>query len=74
MAEINSEGVHCLSGSCSRFISKKHFIMQVCSRRHVCQMLRNLVSLMFQCHPMITEEEIQKTCDVLVKVVTSYFD
>ena len=30
-------------------------------------------SLMFLCHPTLTEDEIQKTCDVITSVVTNYF-
>ena len=76
MAEINSEGVHCLSGSCSEVYLEKAFYnagLQPPSRLPNAKKLGE-TSLMFQCHPMITEEEIQKTCDVLVKVVTNYFD
>jgi len=36
-------------------------------------MLLGETSLMFLCHPTLTEDEIQKTCDVITSVVTDYF-
>ena len=75
MASINEQGVPCFSGSCSEVylenaFDNKSFRPQerLCNAK-----LLGETSLMFLCHPTLTADEIQKTCDVMTSVVTDYF-
>jgi dTDP-4-amino-4,6-dideoxygalactose transaminase len=75
MASINEQGVPCFSGSCSEVylenaFDNKSFRPQerLCNAK-----LLGETSLMFLCHPTLTVDEIQKTCDVMTSVVTDYF-
>lgn len=71
MNEIVARGVPCFSGSCSEVYLEKAFDgtgWQPASRLPVAKELGE-TSLMFLVHPTLTEEEIQKTCDVLSEVV-----
>ncbi len=75
MASINEQDVPCFSGSCSEVYLEKAFD---CTSFRPKERLPNAkllgeTSLMFLCHPTLTENEIQKTCDVLTSVVTDYF-
>ena len=75
MASISQQGVPCFSGSCSEVYLERAFDN---TSFRPGQRLRNAkllgeTSLMFLCHPTLTEDEIQKTCDVITSVVTEYF-
>ena len=75
MASINQQGVPCFSGSCSEVYLEKAFdntSFRPKERLPNAKLLGE-TSLMFLCHPTLTEEEIQKTCDVMTSVVTDYF-
>ena len=75
MAAINAEGVPCFSGSCSEVYLEKAFDgtgWQPKERLPNAKLLGE-TSLMFFCHPTLTKDEIQKTCDVMTSVVTNYF-
>ena len=75
MAEINSAGVPSFSGSCSEVYLEKAFDgtgWRPDERLPVAKRLGE-TSLMFLCHPTLTQVEIEKTCAVLSKVVSDYF-
>jgi len=75
MASINDQGVPCFSGSCSEVYLEKAFdntSFRPKDRLPNAKLLGE-TSLMFLCHPTLTEDEIQKTCDVLTSVVSDYF-
>ena len=75
MSSINNEGVPCFSGSCSEVYLEKAFDntnFRPESRLPNAKKLGE-TSLMFLCHPTLTEDEIQRTCDALTKVTTEYF-
>jgi len=70
--EINRLGVPCYSGSCSEVYLEKAFGnsgMRPVNRLPIARELGE-TSLMFLVHPTLTGSEIEKTCDVLCKVVT----
>ncbi len=72
MSEIMMQGVPCYSGSCSEVYLEKAFDntgWQPEQRLPVAKELGE-TSLMFLVHPTLTESEIQKTCEVLNKVMT----
>lgn len=72
---INKEGVPCMAGSCSEVYLEKAFentSFRPLERLANAKLLGE-TSLMFLCHPTLTREEIQKTCDVLTSVVNNYF-
>jgi len=72
---INKKGVPCFSGSCPEVYLEKAFDntgYRPIERLSVAKRLGE-TSLMFLCHPTLTTEEIQKTCNVLKEVVTAYF-
>jgi dTDP-4-amino-4,6-dideoxygalactose transaminase len=75
MAEINAAGVPCFSGSCSEVYLEKAFDgtgWRPEERLPVAKQLGE-TSLMFLCHPTLTQTEINKTCSVLSQVVSDYF-
>lgn len=75
MASINKLGVPCYSGSCSEVYLEKAFnntSFRPKNRLSNAKLLGE-TSLMFLCHPTLTEDEIQKTCEVITSVVTDYF-
>jgi dTDP-4-amino-4,6-dideoxygalactose transaminase len=75
MASINEQGVPCFSGSCSEVYLERAFdntSFRPKERLPNAKLLGE-TSLMFLCHPTLTEYEIQKTCDVITSVVTDYF-
>ena len=76
MASINEQGVPCFSGSCSEVYLEKAFDNTSLRPKERLPNAMQLgeTSLTFLCHPTLTENEIQKTCDVLISVVTDYFD
>lgn len=70
MAEINSRGVPCYSGSCSEVYLEKAFDgtgFRPEIRLPVAKELGES-SLMFLCHPTLTQEEIDLTCQVIMEV------
>lgn len=75
MASINEQGVPCFSGSCSEVYLEKAFDNTSFrpKERLPNAKLLGATSLMFLCHPTLTEGEILKTCDVITSVVTDYF-
>ena len=75
MRSINEQGVPCFSGTCSEIYLEKAFNSTSFrpNERLPNAKLLGETSLMFLCHPTLTESEIQKTCDVLTSVVTDYF-
>jgi len=68
--EINSKGVPCYSGSCSEVYLEKAFDNTGLRPKERLPVAKKLgeTSLMFLVHPTLTNEEIQKTCDVLIEV------
>lgn len=70
MAEINSRGVPCFSGSCSEVYLEKAFdntgFRPV--ERLPCAKKLGESSLMFLCHPTLTENEVDKTCMTISEV------
>ena len=75
MREVNAKGVPCYTGSCSEVYLEKAFDntgLRPKVRLPNAKLLGE-TSLMFLCHPTLTEDEIQKTCDVITSVVTDYF-
>jgi len=75
MESINEQGVPCFSGSCSEVYLERAFentSFRPKERLPNAKLLGE-TSLMFLCHPTLTEYEIEKTCDVMTSVVTDYF-
>ena len=75
MSSINEQGVPCFSGSCSETYLEKAFdktSFRPKDRLPNAKLLGE-TSLMFLCHPTLTEDEIKKKCDVIASVVTNYF-
>ncbi|WP_346795490.1 DegT/DnrJ/EryC1/StrS aminotransferase family protein [Halomonas sp. Bachu 37] len=71
LAEINERGVPCFSGGCSEVYREKAFEntgWQPQARLPVARELGQ-TSLMFLCHPTITQDELDKTCQVLQDVM-----
>jgi dTDP-4-amino-4,6-dideoxygalactose transaminase len=75
MRSINEQGVPCYSGSCSEVYLERAFDETSFRPKERLANARLLgeTSLMFLCHPTLTKDEIQKTCDVITSVVTNYF-
>ena len=67
---INSEGIPCFSGSCPEVYLEKSFqsLGYYPKKRHKIAKKLGETSLMFLCHPTLTNKEILKTCEVLRKV------
>jgi len=76
MTEVNEKGVPCYSGSCSEVYLEKAFDNTGFRPKERLPAAKELgeTSLMVLVHPTLTEEEIQKTCDVLTEVVLSNYD
>ena len=75
MAGINQAGVPCFSGSCSEVYLEKAFDgtgFRPKERLPVAKCLGE-TSLMFLCHPTLTQDEMDLTCEVLERVVLEYF-
>lgn len=67
ISQINEKGVPCYSGACPEVYLEKAFDnsnLRPKSRLHNAKKLGE-TSLMFLVHPTLTNEEIQKTCEVL---------
>ncbi|MFB9146793.1 DegT/DnrJ/EryC1/StrS family aminotransferase [Halomonas alkalicola] len=71
MNEIVGRGVPCFSGSCSEVYLEKAFDGTGFRPEEPLPVARELgeTSLMFLCHPTLTEAEIDKTCRVLREVM-----
>ncbi|EHA14335.1 DegT/DnrJ/EryC1/StrS aminotransferase family protein [Halomonas sp. HAL1] len=71
MAEIIKQGVPCFSGSCSEVYLEKAFDGTGYRPDEPLPVARELgeTSLMFLCHPTLTEAEINKTCLILKQVM-----
>ena len=71
-AEINARGVPCYQGSCSEVYLEKAFDNTGWRPEDRLPVARELgeTSLMFLVHPVLTEDEIQRTCDALTEVMT----
>ena len=70
MDKINQQGVPCFSGSCSEVYLEKAFEgkqFQPVARLPNAQRLGE-TSLAFFCHPTLSDENIEKTCEVIEKV------
>lgn len=76
MARINASGVPCFSGSCSEVYLEKAFDGTGWRPEQRLSVAKRLgeTSLMFLCHPTLTQSEIDKTCKILEAVVQGYFD
>ena len=76
MMEINKKGVPCYSGSCSEVYLEKAFDNTGFRPKQRLLGAKELgeTSLMFLVHPTLTEEDIQKTCDVLTEVALANYD
>lgn len=69
--QINQHGVPCMSGSCSEIYLEKAFDNTGWRPDNPLPVAHELgsTSLMFMVHPTLTQEEINKTCDVIAKVL-----
>ncbi len=67
MAEINTFGVPCYSGSCSEVYLERAFENRSFKPKKRLQNAKELgeTSLMFLVHPTLTEQEIKKTCETI---------
>lgn len=76
MARMNEAGVPCFSGSCSEVYLEKAFDETGWRPKERLPVAKRLgeTSLMFLCHPTLTQFEIDLTCGVLTRVVLDYFD
>nr|MBX2880256.1 aminotransferase [Granulosicoccus sp.] len=68
--ELLAQGVPAYSGSCSEVYLEKAFDGTDYRPARRLPVARELgeTSLMFLCHPTLTDSEIQKTCNALLKV------
>ena len=71
MAEMNGRGVPCYSGSCSEVYLEKAFDGTGFRPQKRLPVARELgeTSLMFLCHPTLTDEHVAKTVEVLETVM-----
>jgi len=71
MAEINARGVPCYSGSCSEVYLERAFDNLDWRPEQRLPVAKELgeTSLMFLCHPTLTQEEVDLTCRVIKEVV-----
>ena len=70
--EVNTLGVPCFQGSCSEVYLEKAFDntgWRPKERLPVAKVLGE-TSIMFLVHPTLTQQEIQKTCEVIAQVMT----
>ncbi len=70
--EVNTLGVPCYQGSCSEVYLEKAFDNTGWRPKQRLPVAKELgdTSIMFLVHPTLTRREIQKTCDVIVQVMT----
>ncbi|BCD97025.1 DegT/DnrJ/EryC1/StrS family aminotransferase [Marinagarivorans cellulosilyticus] len=73
MSEMTSLGVPCFSGSCSEVYLEKAFDNTGWRPSIALQNAKELgdTSLMFLCHPTLTQSEIEKTCRALLQVMST---
>ncbi len=71
MDQINQLGVPCFSGSCSEMYKEKAFEDSGFRPTEPLPVAQELgeTSLMFLVHPTLTQQEIDKTCEVLAQVM-----
>ena len=71
MNEISALGVPCFSGSCSEIYNEKAFDNTGFRPEEPLPIAHELAdtSLMFLVHPTLTQQEIDKTCDAIKKVM-----
>lgn len=71
LERINQLGVPCMQGSCSEIYMEKAFEQTGFRPRAPLPNAKALGenSIMFMVHPSLTEQEIDKTCDVIVRVM-----
>jgi dTDP-4-amino-4,6-dideoxygalactose transaminase len=71
IAEINSSGVPCYTGSCSEVYLEKAFEKTGFQPKERLPIAKELgdTSLMFLVHPTLTNEEINKTCQIIREVL-----
>ena len=74
MLAINDRGVPCFSGTCSEVYLEHAFDGTDLRPKERLPIAKKLgeTSLMFLCHPTLTQVEIQKTCDVIREMARSY--
>ena len=75
MVEINERGVPCYTGTCSEVYLEKAFDnteFRPQTRLPNAKLLGD-TSLMFECHPTLTSDEIGQTCEVLEESVFKFF-
>jgi dTDP-4-amino-4,6-dideoxygalactose transaminase len=74
--QITARGVPCFSGSCSEVYLEKAFDGTGFRPKERLANAKRLgeTSLMFLCHPTLTESEIQRTCDALRESVLALAD
>ena len=70
LEEINKRGVPCFSGSCSEVYLEKAFDNILAKPSASLPNAKALgdTSLMFLCHPTLTEAEINLTCEIIIQV------
>lgn len=71
IAAINAEGVPCFSGCCSEIYLEKAFadrFLQPMARLPVARQLGE-TSLMFLVHPTLTWQDMEKTCQIVARVL-----
>ena len=70
MSAINDKGVPCYQGSCSEIYMERAFDSTEFRPKKRLPIAKKLgeTSLMFLCHPTLTQEEIDKTCIVIKEV------
>ena len=75
LSAMREKGVPCFPGSCSEVYLERAFEHTNFRPKMHLPNAKSLgeTSLMFLCHPTLTEHEIKKTCDCLTEVVTNYF-
>ena len=71
IGEMVKRGVPCFSGSCSEVYREKAFAGTGWRPQQPLPVVRELnhTSLMFLCHPTLTDDEIDKTCRVMQEVM-----
>lgn len=75
MFRINEKGVPCFSGSCSEVYLEKAFDdtgFRPLERLPVAKKLGE-TSLMFLCHPTLSQSEVDKTCKTIKEICTASF-
>jgi dTDP-4-amino-4,6-dideoxygalactose transaminase len=73
MAEINALSVPCFSGSCSEVYLEKAFDSTGFRPPDRLPIARELgeTSLMFLCHPTLTDDDLDRTCAAIEKVMAA---